>query len=91
MSRVDDGGVWKLCKFSQAADDLEHAATREIGSPDASLKEGIAREENILFRTIEGNRTARMSGRTDNPESMCSEGYFLVFSEIQLAGGESVV
>ena len=54
VSRIDYGGIRKLCKLAQAADNLEHTSAGEIGSADTSLEKRITGEQNVLFCTIEG-------------------------------------
>ena len=48
MTRENLGFVRQLTEMAQTVDDAEHAASREIGSADRAVEEGVAGEGYVL-------------------------------------------
>ena len=59
--------------MAQAVDDSEHTATREIGTADRTLEEGIAGKRNMLSLAIESDGTVAMTRSLNNLELMAAE------------------
>ena len=61
MTRENLGFVRQLTEMAQTVDDAEHAASREIGSADRVVEEGVAGEGYVLCLAIEGDGTAALA------------------------------
>lgn len=67
--------------MAQAVDDSEHTATREIGTADRTLEEGIAGKRNMLSLAIESDGTVAVTRSLNNLELMAAELDDFVFLE----------
>ena len=61
---VAEDGNQRIERFSQRAS----VAAFEVGAPDASLEQGIAREANVVFGDIETDAAGGMSGGVDRSD-----------------------
>ena len=62
MTRENLGFVRQLTEMAQTVDNAEHAASREIGSADRAVEEGVAGEGYVLCLAIEGDGTLLWPG-----------------------------
>ena len=69
MTRENLGFVRQLTEMAQTVDDAEHAASREIGSADRVVEEGVAGEGYVLCLAIEGDGTAAVARSGDDLNS----------------------
>ena len=73
MTRENLGFVRQLTEMAQTVDNAEHAASREIGSADRAVEEGVAGEGYVLCLAIEGDRTAAVARSGDDLELVVAE------------------
>ena len=72
MTRKHLGFIREHTQMAQAVDDSEHTATREIGTADRTLEEGIAGKRNMLSLAIESDGTVAMTRSLNNLELMAA-------------------
>lgn len=73
MTRENLGFVRQLTEMAQTVDDAEHAASREIGSADRAVEEGVAGEGYVLCLAIEGDGTAAVARSGNDLELVVAE------------------
>ena len=73
MTRENLGFVRQLTEMAQTVDDAEHAASREIGSADRVVEEGVAGEGYVLCLAIEGDGAAAVARGGDDLELVVAE------------------
>ena len=81
MTRKHLGFIREHTQMAQAVDDSEHTATREIGTADRTLEEGIAGKRNMLSLAIESDGTVAVTRSLNNLELMAAELDDFVFLE----------
>ena len=74
MTRENLVFVRQLTEMARSVDDAEHAASREIGSADRVVEEGVAGEGYVLCLAIEGDGTAAVARSGDE---MCIRDRYL--------------